>query len=247
VSLPQRIQEILASIAKSGRLASAYIFFGPPGSGKKEAAHDFAEILGCHKQDKFLIEPEKTSIKIEQVRELQGWVRYGPSASPYLLAIVDQADKLTEQAAAAFLKTLEEPPPGVVFVLLVEREDKLPATICSRSQKILFAEKIEKWQKNPERDPFYQELKNIHRKTKSGGLLKLSVALAKEKENIEALLYDLSYFARYELRNTQYARIILDSLRYIKRRANLKLALDTMCLKLALGSEPGLVAAKVDG
>ena len=229
--LQQRVQNILEGIAKSNRVAGAYLFFGPPGVGKREAADDFAEILGCSKQDKFFIEPNGASLRIEQVRDLQGLVRYGPSVSPYLLATVDQADKLTDQAAAAFLKTLEEPPPGVVFVLLVEREDKLPKTILSRCQKIVFAEKLEKWERNVAGKHFYEELKTISQK-KVHELLAFSTTLSKEKERIEDLLYDLSYFARHELVNVRYARIILDSLRYIKRKANLKLTLDLMCLKL---------------
>jgi hypothetical protein len=60
-------------------------------------------------------------------------------------------------------------------------------------------------------------------------LFKLSAALEKEKERIEDLLYDLSYSVRHDARS---ARIILDTLRFIKRRANLKLSLDVMCLKL---------------
>ena len=226
-----RVQEILEGVAKSDRVAGAYLFLGPPGVGKREAAQAFAELLKCKKQDKFVVAPSGTSLKIGQIRELQSWVRYGPSASPYLVSIVERADTLTDQAAAAFLKTLEEPAPGVVFVLLAEREDKIPATMLSRCQKIIFSEKVEDWKADHALNPFYEELRNI---TKKGvrEQLQLSAKLEKERERMEDLLYDLSHFARQELLDVRSARIILDTLRYIKRKANLKLALDVMCLNL---------------
>jgi DNA polymerase III delta prime subunit len=210
---------------------------GPPGVGKKESAVNFADSLECKKQDRFTLAPSGTSIKIDQIRELQTWVRYGPSAGRYLTVMVEAADTLTDEAAAAFLKTLEEPAPGVVFVLLAEREDKIPATILSRCQRIVFAEKTAGWMPNQELNPFYNDLKNINKK---GALaaLELSSRLQKEKERIEELLYDLLHFARHELADVRMSRIILDTVRYIKRKANFKLALDVMSLKLG-GKDAG--------
>ncbi|MEE8638685.1 MAG: AAA family ATPase [Candidatus Margulisiibacteriota bacterium] len=226
-----RVQKILEGVAKSDRVGGAYLFLGPSGVGKRETAQAFAEALQCKKQDKFVVAPSGNSLKIDQIRELQGWVRYGPSASRYLVCIVEGADALTDQAAAAFLKTLEEPAPGVVFVLLAEREDRIPATIASRCQKIFFPESRAGWKPERSLNPFYGELKNINKKGVLE-LLQLSAELGKEKERIEDLLYQLSYFARHELLDTRSARIILDTLRYLKRKANLKLALDVMCLRL---------------
>lgn len=213
-------------------MASAYIFAGPSCAGKKEAADFFAEQLGVNRQDKFLLQPQGTSIKIEQIREAQSWVRYGPAVSSHLVVVVEQADCLTDQAAAAFLKTLEEPAPGVVFILLVEREDKIPQTIFSRCQKIIFSGQAKKWERAEAMIPFYENLKNLGPK-KPGLALLMSKSLEKQRTQIEGLLYELAFFARYELLNSCYARIILDTLRFIKRRANLKLALDVMCLKLS--------------
>jgi DNA polymerase III delta prime subunit len=227
----KRVQKILDGIIKSDRVASAYLFLGPPGAGKMETAGIFADLLGCKKQDRFSLAPSGSTVKIEQVRELQGWIRYGPSASRYLAVTVEAADKLTDQAAAAFLKTLEEPPAGVVFILIAEREDKLPATILSRCQRIIFAEGALHWKPDVNFNPFYEEVRNISRKGVLERLL-LSARLEKEKERIEDLLYDLTYFARIELSGSDCARIILDSLRYLKRKANVRLVLDNMCLRL---------------
>jgi DNA polymerase III delta prime subunit len=226
-----RIQKILEGVAESDRVAGAYLFLGPPGVGKRDTAEAFAELLKCKKQDKFVVAPSGTSIKIEQVRELQSWVRYGPSVSPYLVTIVEVADRLTEQAAAAFLKTLEEPAPGVVFVLLAEREDRIPATIASRCQKIIFSEKMGSWKLGEDFKSFYEELRSIGNKG-TRELLQLSAKMEKEREGIEDLLYHLSYFVCHELFDVRRARVILDTIRYLKRKANLKLALDVMCLQL---------------
>lgn len=226
-----RTKNILAGIAKSDRVAGAYLFVGPPGVGKRAEAEAFADQLQCKKQDKLLLVPDGASFKIDQVRELQTWVRYGPSASRYLLVIIDQADTITGPAAAAFLKTLEEPAPGVVFILLAEREDKIPKTVISRCQKIIYSEKAEEWQLEPGFASFYEELKKVNKKN-CLELFEFSGVLEKEKEGIEALLYSLSHFARHRLSNVHYARVILDTLRHIKRKANLRLALNIMCLKL---------------
>ncbi|MEA3493783.1 MAG: hypothetical protein U9R38_05300 [Candidatus Margulisiibacteriota bacterium] len=227
--MDSRIKKILDGIIASDRVAGAYIFSGPPGVGKNEAAKEFASLLGCKKQDQIFIGPDGATLKIGQVRELQGWVRFGPSAGKYLIAVVSGADTLTGEAAAAFLKTLEEPAKGVVFVLLVERDDRLPATIHSRCQRIIFPEKVVTWEADPELKSFYKELEMIDQKS----VFRFSGILEKEKERIEDLLYNLVYFSRYQLGKIEFARIILDGLRYIKRRSNLKLTLDVMCLRLA--------------
>lgn len=225
------ISKILKGIAKNDRLASAYMFVGPPGVGKGQAATDFVALLGVKKQDNLIVTPKGASLKIEQIRELQGLVKYGPSASSHLVVIVEKADTLTDQAAAAFLKTLEEPAPGVVFILLVEREDRLLKTIVSRCQKLLFAENVLEPESKKEYSSYYQELAKIGSKS-TLELLSFSSQLETEKDRLEDLLYGLAYFAKNKLACVSISRIILDTLRYIKRRANLKLALDVMCLKI---------------
>lgn len=225
------MHRVLEGIAKNGRIASAYLFVGPPSSAKAEDAAAFAERLGCAKIDLLKTAPEGATFKIEQVRELQRAVRYGPTAGPYLFVIIERADEMTVEAAGAFLKTLEEPPAKVVFILLVEREDRILKTIASRCQKIIFAEETRRWQPKPELRDFYAELEGIKQKSPIE-LFQLSARLEKEKERLEDLLYELAYFAKEELGRLAAVRVLLEAVKNLKKKANLKLTLDLMCLKL---------------
>lgn len=225
------MHRVLNGIVNSKRIASAFLFVGPPDSSKSEDAQAFADGLGCSKFDLVPVKPDGAYIKIEQVRDLQSRVRYGPSAGDYLAVIIERADDMTPEAAGAFLKTLEEPPKGVVFILLIEREDSVPLTIASRCQKIVFGEKFEQWSPKPEFDAFYSDLKEIKKKNVLE-LFELSSRLEKEKERIEALLYDLVIFAKEELKDLKIVRVLLETAANIKRKASLKLALDLACLRM---------------
>ncbi len=225
------MHRVLEGIVRNGRIASAYIFVGPDADGKKQEALEFTDQLGCRGVDRITVQPLGASFKIEQVRELQQLVRYGPSVSPFQCVIIEGADSLTDDAAGAFLKTLEEPPEKVVFILLVEREDRIPATIDSRCQKVIFPEKSAGWQPNAEFAGYYEAVRQI---AKRGPLerMELSNRLGSEKERIEDLLYDLAAFARQELRDVRVVRGLLEGVKNVKKKANLRLTLDVMCLKL---------------
>jgi DNA polymerase III gamma/tau subunit len=224
------VHPVLEGIIKRKRLASAYLFFGPLNSRKSEEALAFADRLLCQKTDCLKVSPDGSSIKIEQVRGITQMVRFGPHQSDYLVVIVEGADAMTPEAAAAFLKTLEEPPPRVIFILLVERLERIPATIVSRCQKIIFGEGEFSWQPGTEYAPFYDDLKNIRRKSILE-LFELSSRL--NRKDVETLLYDLVFYARQELGNLKLVRVLLDSIKDLKKKANLKITLDVLCLKLS--------------
>jgi DNA polymerase III delta prime subunit len=225
------MHRVLSGIIDHGRIASAYLLVGAPDSDKRSDAESFAERLGSRGTDKIVVEPKGASLKIDQIREIQQVVRYGPAHSPYLCVIVERADEMTEEAAGAFLKTLEEPPPGVVFILLIEREGRLPETIKSRCQKIIFEERQKGWEAKAEYSSFYEELKNYRQKNIIEQL-DFSGRLEKEKERIEELLYDLVRFSEQELSNIKMARLLLETVKKLKKKANLKLALDVAALSL---------------
>ena len=133
--------EFLASTLAKGKLAHGYTFAGPQGVGKKKIALALAyELLGSHKEfhpDLLLIDG-KEGIKIEQVRELVYKLSLKPYQAQYKVAIIHEAENLTSEAANALLKSLEEPKPYNVIILVTSNPNRLPKTILSRTQKINF-------------------------------------------------------------------------------------------------------------
>lgn len=135
-------ESFVAKWKNSSKRAHALLFAGPEGSGKRETARAVAaDALKTDSEthsDLIRIAPEKNSIKIESIRELIGRIALKPVQAERMVVIVEEADSMTTGAANALLKTLEEPPPYVLFLLLTSRPEELPATIRSRCQKVRF-------------------------------------------------------------------------------------------------------------
>lgn len=133
----EQIIELLKSSIKQKKIGHAYMFCGSRGTGKTTVARIFAHDIGCNPED--IIEIDAASNRgIDEIRELREAVRTAPFSSPYKVYIVDEAHMLTKEAANALLKTLEEPPSHVIFILATTDPNKLPQTIISRCQKINF-------------------------------------------------------------------------------------------------------------
>ena len=159
------IVRILKESAKSNKLAHAYLFSGPRGTGKTTTARLIAKIANCEKrqtQKSFAAEgepcnacPTCTQIDqgrsldvveidaasnrgIDEIRNLKESIRLAPASSLNKIFIIDEAHQLTKEAFNALLKTLEEPPTHVIFVLATTELDKIPATILSRTQQFHF-------------------------------------------------------------------------------------------------------------
>src|ERR1700685_3583404 len=154
----QHVTRTIANAINSNRVAHAYIFSGVRGVGKTTTARILAKALNCEKgttadpdgtcascreiaegRSLDVIEIDAASNRgIDQIRELREMVRYAPASSRYKIVILDEAHQLTDEASNALLKTLEEPPERVVFILATTRAEDLVETIKSRAQLFQF-------------------------------------------------------------------------------------------------------------
>jgi DNA polymerase-3 subunit gamma/tau len=138
------ITDILTRALKSGRVAHAYLFTGPRGVGKTSIARILAhEINQLPYDDETshldIIEIDAASNNgVEDVRDLREKVQIAPVSASKKVYIIDEVHMLSKQAFNALLKTLEEPPEHIVFILATTDVEKLPATIVSRTQRYGF-------------------------------------------------------------------------------------------------------------
>jgi DNA polymerase III subunit gamma/tau len=131
------VVRILSLAIKKDTISHAYLFCGGRGTGKTSLARIFARDIKCAPED--IIEIDAASNRgIDEIRDLKESVRTLPFRSRFKVYIIDEAHMLTKDAANAFLKTLEEPPKHIIFILATTDPDKLPKTILSRCQKIVF-------------------------------------------------------------------------------------------------------------
>src|SRR5436309_7380168 len=144
----------------SGRVAHAYLFSGSRGTGKTSAARLLAKSLNCTGRARDSAEPcnscdscreitagsaldlieidAASNRGIDEIRDLREKVNLAPALGPFKVYIIDEAHMLTEPAFNALLKTLEEPPPHVVFVLCTTDAQKIPLTVIGRCQQFVF-------------------------------------------------------------------------------------------------------------
>ena len=144
---PQVALTYLRQAQERGRLAHAYLIAGARGSGKRRLAADFAQFVNGARADEiflgsapevYLTGPKSKSrrIKIEQLRELERALHMRASDGRRKIAIISEAERMTTEAANAFLKTLEEPPNNSLLLLLSAIPEALPDTIRSRCLEI---------------------------------------------------------------------------------------------------------------
>ena len=155
----EKAKRFLENVMRRERVPHAYLFTGIPGIGKTSTAKAFCMTLNCSALSGFdgcgvcpscrkilsgnfpdfiTIEPDGQKIKIEQIRELNRSLGYAPLSGGFRVCVIHRAETMTGEAANSFLKTLEEPPSGNIFVLnATEPRDLLP-TIVSRCQRVSF-------------------------------------------------------------------------------------------------------------
>lgn len=139
----EHITQTLSNALKSGKFAHAYLLTGPRGTGKTSVARILAhEINGLAYSEEThfdIIEIDAASNNgVEDVRELREKVQSAPTSAKYKVYIIDEVHMLSKPAFNALLKTLEEPPEHVIFILATTEAHKLPETIISRTQRFSF-------------------------------------------------------------------------------------------------------------
>jgi len=156
----QKVIEILRRTLRQGRVGQAYLFSGIPAIGKRTLAREFIKAVNCEEAnaagdacdrclscrkidreihpDVFVVKPEGQFIRIDAIRGIQENITCRPLEAKRRAFIIDDADKMREEAANALLKILEEPTASNMFVLVTARPYALPQTIISRCQHFRF-------------------------------------------------------------------------------------------------------------
>ena len=154
----EHIRVTLENAIRSDKIAHAYLFAGPRGTGKTSTAKIFAKALNCVQGPTLhpcntcsscvgitdgssmdVVEVDAASNRgIDEIRDLRETVKFAPVEGKYKVYIIDEVHMLTTEAFNALLKTLEEPPSHVVFILATTEPHKIPATIHSRCQRYDF-------------------------------------------------------------------------------------------------------------
>ena len=156
----EKAKEYLNSTIKNKNISHSFIFVGKPGIGKKQFAHQYAEMIMCLQDGKCdgnsvkcdscikfegnanpdyaEITPDGKTLKIEQIRNLQARIVEKPITSRRKVYVIDDADLMSEESQNCLLKTLEEPPEYAVIILIVSNESRILPTIKSRCVIIKF-------------------------------------------------------------------------------------------------------------
>ncbi len=203
----EHVTQTLRHAVADGRVAHAYLFCGPRGTGKTSTGRILAKAINCLNPEQGepcnscalckainegsapdIIEIDAASNRgIDEIRDLREKVNYAPNLARYKVYVIDEVHMITKEASNAFLKTLEEPPPHAIFILATTEPHKILSTILSRCQRFDF-----------------------HRLSQSSVISKLNLVC--EKENIHIVPEALRLIAKVTTGSLRDAENLLEQL-----------------------------------
>jgi DNA polymerase-3 subunit gamma/tau len=220
----KHITRALQNAISQQRVAHAFLFTGARGVGKTSTARILAKALNCEKGPQInpcnqctncreithgtsidVIEIDGASNRgIDEIRELRENVRYTPAKGRYKIYIIDEVHMLTKEAFNALLKTLEEPPPHIIFIFATTEPHKIPPTILSRCQRYDF-----------KRIPFREIMGSLKRITEEEGIpisQRGLLSIVQESEgslrDAESLLDQVIAYAGKQIRDEDVAEVL---------------------------------------
>jgi len=202
--------EFLKKNFELNQLSHAYLFTGAKEIGKKFFAKEFSEFIGCRFPDLMMVDPEDGKpfgaaqgggISIKKIREVQNFLAYKSYNGEFKIVIIDDAEKMNQEAQSCFLKTLEEPKGKTLLILISSKPDMLLSTIISRCQALKFFRPKE-LPANPERLKKNQEiLKELMPVISSGfaDKFKYAKSIDFEKQNAGDIVEVMQRYLRHLL------------------------------------------------
>ncbi len=204
------IVKVLSKSIEDKSVSHAYLFIGSRGTGKTSLARIFANKLGTSLTDLYEIDAASNR-GIDDIRELRDGVRVLPFDSKYKIYIIDEVHMLSKDAWGALLKTLEEPPSHVIFILATTELHKIPETIISRCQVFNF--------KKPNDITLKEHLRNIASKEnfeiENAGLELLAILGDGSFRDTLGTLDKVLNFAKKENKNNKKIQITLEEIESI--------------------------------
>lgn len=230
--------ELLKRAVKNNRVPQAIIFAGQAGLGKKAMALEFVKFLHggeIQKQDLLLVEPQEKQIQIGQIRDLQRALSFKPQFAAFKSVIIDDAHTLNTLAQNCFLKTLEEPPGKVLFILVTAFPEMLLETVRSRCTLLKF------YPTGPPKAGGAADIKALLKKDLAGKFAFTEEFTKKSLAELQSFLVDLTVYLRSLLlqdltqgRELKQKIELVEDLRFLLSTTNInqRLALENLMLNL---------------
>ena len=231
---------------RANQLSHAYLFIGQKNLGKKDFAKEFSEFIGCKFPDLMIVEPEEQKeIPIAKIREVQNFLLYKSYNGGFKVIIIDEAEKMNQEAQSCLLKTLEEPKGDTLLILVTSKPEMMLSTIFSRCQTMkFFGKPVGSLQKTEEENKILQEFINVIG-TDLSEKFKYTKAMDFEKQDLSLTLTILQKYFRNQLlskigQNSESVKKLIKDIKLVEEinnkitftNANQKLALEILLMNI---------------